>query len=146
MPSTASTVHRCLSRSDYIFPARLHGCNHATPPNPYFIWGLTSSTAVVGFNRGTEVPDLTLNSWYLDDGTLLGLAADLAQANNIIESDDPGPLLDSTLIGQNLYSLSLKWGMLHHLHYRKTSQLPGKALLSFVALWVLLPFRRRLLR
>ena len=36
-----------------------------------------------------EVPGLILNSWYLDDGTLMGSAEDLAKALNIIESDGP---------------------------------------------------------
>ena len=36
-----------------------------------------------------EVPGLILNSWYVDDGTLMGSAEDLAKALNIIESDGP---------------------------------------------------------
>ena len=36
-----------------------------------------------------EVPDLLLNSWYLDDGTLCGYIADLCAALAIIEEDGP---------------------------------------------------------
>ena len=36
-----------------------------------------------------EVPGLTLNAWYLDDGTLMGSPEDLAAALNIIEEDGP---------------------------------------------------------
>ena len=36
-----------------------------------------------------EVPDLLLNSWYLDDGTLCGSIADLCAALAIIEEDGP---------------------------------------------------------
>ena len=36
-----------------------------------------------------EVPGLTLNVWYLDDGTLMGSPEDLAAARNIIEEGGP---------------------------------------------------------
>ena len=36
-----------------------------------------------------EVPDLTINAWYLDDGTLCGSPEDLAKALKIIEEDGP---------------------------------------------------------
>lgn len=36
-----------------------------------------------------QVPGLTLNSWYLDDGTLVGSPDQLAAALNIIERDGP---------------------------------------------------------
>ena len=36
-----------------------------------------------------QVPGLTLNSWYLDDGTLVGFPDQLAAALNIIEQDGP---------------------------------------------------------
>ena len=36
-----------------------------------------------------EVPDLLLNSWYLDDGTLCGSPSDLAAALHIIEAEGP---------------------------------------------------------
>lgn len=36
-----------------------------------------------------EVPDLSLNVWYLDEGTLMGLPKDLAAALTIIESISP---------------------------------------------------------
>ena len=34
-------------------------------------------------------PDLALNAWYLDDGTLMGSPEDLAAALRIIEEDGP---------------------------------------------------------
>ena len=37
----------------------------------------------------SEVPDLTLNAWYLDDGTLMGSPEDLVAALRIIEEDGP---------------------------------------------------------
>ena len=37
-----------------------------------------------------EVPDLQINAWYLDDGTLCGSAADLTAALAIVEEDGPG--------------------------------------------------------
>ena len=36
-----------------------------------------------------EVPGLALNSWYLDDGTLMGSLEDLAAALHIVERDGP---------------------------------------------------------
>ena len=36
-----------------------------------------------------QVPNLKVNAWYLDDGTLCGSPADLAQALDIIESEGP---------------------------------------------------------
>ena len=36
-----------------------------------------------------EVPDLLLNTWYLDDGTLVGSSANLKAALDIIERDGP---------------------------------------------------------
>ena len=35
------------------------------------------------------MPDLKVNVWYLDDGTLCGSPADLTLALQIIERDDP---------------------------------------------------------
>ena len=37
----------------------------------------------------TEVPKLTINSWYLDDGTLMGSPEDLAAALEIVETEGP---------------------------------------------------------
>lgn len=37
----------------------------------------------------TEVPSLSLNAWYLDDGTLIGSVDDLRKAVDIIESIGP---------------------------------------------------------
>ena len=34
-----------------------------------------------------EVSDLSLNAWYLDDGTLMGSSGDLSSALNIVESE-----------------------------------------------------------
>ena len=36
-----------------------------------------------------ELPGLTLNAWYLDDGTLMGHLEDLAAALHIVERDGP---------------------------------------------------------
>ena len=36
-----------------------------------------------------ELPGLTLNAWYLDDGTLMGPPEDLAAALHIVERDGP---------------------------------------------------------
>ena len=36
-----------------------------------------------------ELPGLTLNAWYLDDGTLMGHPEDLAAAPHIVERDGP---------------------------------------------------------
>ena len=36
-----------------------------------------------------EVPNLQLNVWYLDDGTLCGTKEDLSKALSIIEEDGP---------------------------------------------------------
>ena len=40
-----------------------------------------------------EVPNLLINAWYLDDGTLCGSAADLAAALEIVEEDGPSRCL-----------------------------------------------------
>ena len=36
-----------------------------------------------------EVPNLVMNSWYLDDGTLCGSMSDIQSALNIIEEEGP---------------------------------------------------------
>ena len=36
-----------------------------------------------------EVPNLTINSWFLDDGTLMGSPEDLTAALNIVEAEGP---------------------------------------------------------
>ena len=36
-----------------------------------------------------EVPNLTINSWFLNDGTLMGSPEDLAAALNIVEAEGP---------------------------------------------------------
>ena len=99
---TASHVSRCLWGYGNIFPAWLHGLNPATPPSPYFICccgvqqgdplgplGFAITLQPIVERIKAEVPGLILNSWYLDDGTLMGSAEDLAKALNIIESDGP---------------------------------------------------------
>ena len=37
----------------------------------------------------SEVPSLKINSWYLDDGTLMGSPADLESALEIVEAEGP---------------------------------------------------------
>ena len=53
-----------------------------------------------------ELPGLTLNAWYLDDGTLMGPPEDLAAALHIVER--VALLLAFTSIGASLSSLSLR--------------------------------------
>ena len=64
-----------------------------------------------------EVPGLSLNAWYLDDGTLMGCPQDLASALHIIERDGPSlglhlnrrkSLLFFPRMPMDLYHLSLR--------------------------------------
>ena len=67
----------------------IHSCCGVQQGDPLGPLGFALTLQPIVERIKAEVPDLTLNSWYLDDGTLLGSAADLVQALNTIESDCP---------------------------------------------------------
>ena len=50
-PPAMVNTHAIDLRTPFVRPMHVPGDIHS--PNPYFIWGLTSYIAVVGFNRGT---------------------------------------------------------------------------------------------
>ena len=103
-----STTRPCLWSSTNVFPVYKHGWSPVIPSN-HSSHGDSIIKSCCGVQHGgplgplgfalmlqplverikAEVPSLCLNSWYLDDGTLVGPPDSLAAALNIVESDGP---------------------------------------------------------
>ena len=124
IPGLAAWLESCYSTQPLLHLGSniIHSCCGVQQGDPLRPLGFALTLQPIVEQIKAEVPDLTLNSWYLDDGTLLGSAADLVQALNIIESDGPAVGLHLNR-AKSLFFIP-QWRMLHHLHYRKTSQLP----------------------
>ena len=105
MHLTVLTDLPCLRKSGPVSHTLLLGWYAAMGPSQLFILGMLSSLAVVVYSREdppgplgfslalpplvesikTEVPNLNITIWYLDDGTLCGNPAGLAATLEIIE-------------------------------------------------------------
>ena len=104
-PLIALTAVICSPKSEPAYLRYQAGWRAATVLNLYCILGNTQFSVDVVFNKGTllalytlhpiverlkrDVPNLLIDAWYLDDGTLCGTAEDLAKALAIIEEDGP---------------------------------------------------------
>ena len=67
----------------------IHSCCGVQQGDPLGPLGFALSLQPLVERIKAEVPGLALNSWYLDDGTLMGSPEDLAAALHIVERDGP---------------------------------------------------------
>ena len=108
MHSIALVGNVCPRRLDHAFLHYLGGLRVAMEHSLYSTLAATQFLVVVESNKGPlgplcfaltlqpiieklkrEVPDLSINTWYLDDGTLCSSPEDLSAALKIIEEDGP---------------------------------------------------------
>ena len=92
----ADSIYGSLEGVLLWFLTFLHLSRHTIPSccgvqqgNPLvpLCFALTLHSVIEKIKR--EVPDLLINVWYLDDGTLCGSSDDLLKALNIIEEEGP---------------------------------------------------------
>lgn len=91
LPTLAAWVESCYSAQPHLLFGEHTilsrcGVQQGDPLGP-LCFALTLHPIVERIKR--EVPNLLINAWYLDDGTLCGSPADLLQALRIVEEDGP---------------------------------------------------------
>ena len=93
IPSLSAWMESCYSSQPllYLGSNTIHSCSGVQQGDPLGPLGFALTLHPLVERIKAEVPNLVLNAWYLDDGTLMGCPDDLATALRIIEED--GPLL-----------------------------------------------------
>ena len=91
VPGVAMWVEACYSTQPlfHLGPTQFVAfveCSRGTPIGPLG-FAITLQSMVERIKA--EVPNLTINSWFLNDGTLMGSPEDLAAALNIVEAEGP---------------------------------------------------------
>ena len=107
-PHIFKWVHFCYSMHSHLFfgdfiISSQAGVQQGDPLGP-FLFCLVLQVLIS--NLKIEVPELSLNNWYMDDGSLFGKAADVLQAWNIIKEVGPSVGLQVNLSKCELISSS----------------------------------------
>ena len=91
IPSLSAWMEFCYSSQPllYLGSNTIHSCCGVQQGEPLGPLGFSLALHPVVERIRMEVPDLVLNAWYLDDGTLMGSPEDLVAALRIIEDDGP---------------------------------------------------------
>ena len=91
MPSLSSWMESCYSCQPILRLGQhtILSCSGVQQGDPLGPLGFALTLHPIVKRIQEQVPGLTLNSWYLDDGTLVGFPDQLVAALNIIEQDGP---------------------------------------------------------
>ena len=91
IPSLSAWMESCYSCQPHLLLGKetIRSCCGVQQGDPLGPLGFALTLHPIVERIQAEVPGLTLNAWYLDDGTLAGSPEDLAAALNIVERDGP---------------------------------------------------------
>ena len=94
LPGLSAWMESCYSCHPLLHLGKdvIHSCCGVQQGDPLGPLGFSLTLHPIVERIKAEVPSLTLNAWYLDDGTLVGPPESLSAALNIIERE--GPSLD----------------------------------------------------
>ncbi len=92
IPSLSPWIEACYSSqpNPLLGSHSLLSCSGVQQGDPLGLLGFALTLQPIIDCIQSEVPDLALNAWYLDDGTLIGSPNDLLSALAIIEREGPG--------------------------------------------------------
>ena len=91
VPGVAAWMEACYSTQPllHLGPYSIRSCCGVQQGDPLGPLGFATTLQSMVERIKAEVPNLTINSWFLDDGTLMGSPEDLAAALNIVEAEGP---------------------------------------------------------
>ena len=91
IPTLSAWMESCYSCQPLLFLGEesIRSCCGVQQGDPLGPLGFALALHPLAERIKSEVPGLSLNAWYLDDGTLVGSPGDLAAALYIIERDGP---------------------------------------------------------
>ncbi len=91
LPGLSPWIESCYSGQPFLYLGKdtIHSCCGVQQGDPLGPLGFALTLHPIIKRIQTEVPSLTLNAWYLDDGTLSGPPEALLAALKIIETDGP---------------------------------------------------------
>ena len=91
IPGLSAWMESCYSGQPLLLLGEdiIHSCSGVQQGDPLGPLGFALTLHLLAKKVKAEVPDLALNIWYLDDGTLMGSPDDLAAALDIVEKEGP---------------------------------------------------------
>ncbi len=91
LPNMSTWVESCYSGQPLLHLGNntIHSCSRVQLGDPLGPLGFSLTLNPIVERIRAAVPSLTLNAWYLDDGTLSGPPDALLAALNIVENDGP---------------------------------------------------------